>query len=823
MQTIEGFVIDADYVNIGRATCIRLTVRATDGKVYELVDREFMPYFYLLPNGSRITEKTLVDFSAIDSMNNTMRAKEVTREKKRLLGREVELFRITMNNPSEVPKFSEALMGFGQAYENDIPFARRYIIDKDIIPLDIYTFEIELIEGKEGRYKILNITDNIQHDGVADKNVINSLNIMCFDIETYNPTGMPRPDKDPIVMISYAYFGNGREGNGVLTFKKLEDKKYDTVVETLPDEKSMIGRFVALLDELDIDIVSGYNSTNFDIKYMLDRAAAMKLDLNLSRFHGDTRIESHGLISRVKMAGRAHIDIYNVVRFVALVAAQESILKLNSYTLKNVYEAMSGEKKKSIDRAEVFKLWDGTQKDLETLVDYNLSDSMALRKVFETLIPITIEVTRTTGNVISDIAVSTTSQLVEFLMMRYARKFNELIPNKPSDSSMRARMMVPYEGAYVKTPEPGIYDNIVIFDFRGLYPSIIISHNIDPSSICTDCTDYFESPIGIKFMKKGNFIGPTLLRVLINQRSEIKKLYKKDKSILLGARSQALKILANSFYGYLGYARARWYSKECASSVTAYGRQYIHEAIDRAEADGLKVLYSDTDSVVVLLNQKTKDDALAFMKKFNSTLPELMELEFEDFYTRGVFVGKKADKDKAVGAKKKYALISESGHIKIRGFELVRRDWSKIAQETQKRVLEIILKEGSAEKAAEVVKETVKQLRAGKVPLSELVISTQLSKSISSYDIKSPELNAAKKAVESGFRTRDEMEKSVIGYIITKSGKTISDRALLYGMAKDYDPEYYINNQVLPATMRILKELDFDENELKDMGKQRKL
>ena len=109
------------------------------------------------------------------------------------------------------------------------------------------------------------------------------------------------------------------------------------------------------------------------------------------------------------------------------------------------------------------------------------------------------------------------------------------------------------------------------------------------------------------------------------------------------------------------------------------------------------------------------------------------------------------------------------------------------------------------------------------MPLADLVISTQLGKGIESYDVKSPELSAAKKAVESGFRTKDEVERSVIGYIITKTGKTISDKALLYGMAKDYDPEYYINNQVLPATMRILKELDFDENELKDEGKQKKL
>jgi DNA polymerase I len=819
---IEGFVLDADYVTLDNATCVRLTVKGADGSAYELVDRDFAPYFYLLPHGNRVTPEIVLGYKAKDSAGNPLAAKKVEIERKRLFGKEVELLKVTMGNPSEVPKFSEALMGFGQAYENDIPFARRYLIDKDIVPLNSYAFEVEQIGG--GRFGILGINKLAAAgtDGTAIGDV--KLNALCFDIETYNPIGMPRPEKDPIVMISYAYASRGRNGSGVLTFKKMEGKKYDGIVLSLQNEKAMLEKFVELLDELDIDVIAGYNSTNFDIKYMLDRAAVLKMDLNLSRFHGETRIESHGLVSRVKVSGRVHIDVYNVVKFVALVGAQESILKLNSYTLKNVYEAMSGEKKISIDRTDVYKLWDGSIADLETLVDYNLSDSVSLMKVYETLIPITIEITRTTGNVISDVAVSTTSQLVEFLMMKYAERFGELIPNKPTEQEIRARMMAPFEGAYVKTPEPGIYNDIVIFDFRGLYPSIIISHNIDPSSICTDgsCTDCFESPTGVKFMKKGNFIGPTLLRVLISQRNEVKRLYKKNKSILLGARSQALKILANSFYGYLGYARARWYSRECASSVTAYGRQYIHDGIEKADSNGFKVLYSDTDSIVMLLNGKTRDEALAFMKEFNSSLPEMMELEFEDFYTRGVFVGKKVG-EKTMGAKKKYALISESGYIKIRGFELVRRDWSRIARDTQRRVLEAILKEGSAEKAAEIVKDTVKELREGKVPLADLAINTQLSKGMASYDVKSPELSAAKKAVESGFKTRDEVEHSMISYVITKSGSTISDKAVLLGMAKDYDPEYYINNQVLPATMKILRELDFNEDELKNMGKQKKL
>ena len=109
----------------------------------------------------------------------------------------------------------------------------------------------------------------------------------------------------------------------------------------------------------------------------------------------------------------------------------------------------------------------------------------------------------------------------------------------------------------------------------------------------------------------------------------------------------ALKILSNSFYGYLGYARSRWYSSECASSVTAYGRQYIKEAMEQAEKRGLHVIYSDTDTIVLLLGDNNEENALKFMQDYNKRLPESMELELEDFYSHGVFVGKKSGQAQA--------------------------------------------------------------------------------------------------------------------------------------------------------------------------------
>ncbi|MGC8622431.1 MAG: DNA-directed DNA polymerase [Candidatus Micrarchaeia archaeon] len=812
-MTIAGIVIDVDYMSFGDSAYIRLTFKGEDGKTYEIYDKEFMAYFYLVPRGAASVEELLA--IRIEDNGKVMKPEKVESTIKKIFGRETRAFKIYAKNPMQVPKLSAAMVRIGTVYENDIVFARRYIIDKSITPFSYYYVEVE----EEGEYWILKGIRSMEE--VSGKSGWASLNSLCFDIETYNPQGTSRPQKDPILMISYSYSkGDTQLGKGVITYKKVDAD----FVEVANDEKDMLERFSRKLDELDIDVISGYASTNFDIKYMLERAEALKVELNIGRFKGETRLEKHGLIDRVKIAGRIHIDMFNVAKFISVVGAAERILKLNSFKLKDVYEAISDGKKVMVEKENIYQMWDQGGDSLKELVYYNLNDAEALRKVYNTFTPIIFELSKVTGDLPSDVAVSTTSQLVEFLLMKNAYKFNEMIPNKPGEHQIFERNSNPIEGAYVKTPDPGVYDNLVMFDFRGLYPSIIISHNIDPSAICTTCSSYYQSPTGTKFDKEGTYMLPTILKMLMDQRAEVKKMYKKDPgNIIFGSRSQALKILANAFYGYLGYARARWYSRECAASVTALGRQYIKDTIDKVEREGFKVLYGDTDSVLLLIGSKSRDEVLEILKRLNESLPKSMELELEDFYKRGVFVGKKTDKDSAVGAKKKYALISESGRIKIRGFELVRRDWSKIAQDTQRKVLEVILNEGSAEKAAKIVKEVIQNLRDGKVPLESLIIRTQLRKSIYSYDQKSPEISAARRAVESGFKKKEELEHSVIGYIITKSGNTISDKSQIYGMAKDYDADYYIEHQVLPATMRILKELNFDPEELKNVGKQKKL
>ena len=157
------------------------------------------------------------------------------------------------------------------------------------------------------------------------------------------------------------------------------------------------------------------------------------------------------------------------------------------------------------------------------------------------------------------------------------------------------------------------------------------------------------------------------------------------------------------------------------------------------------------------------------------------------------------------------------------GFELVRRDWSVVSRNTQKQVLETILHEGSKEAAITIVKDIIKDLREGKVPIKDLVIQTQLRKKIDNYDSMSPELAAVKKAISRGQKQKRDMEGATIIYVITRNGSTISEKAELEEYAENYDPEYYINHQIIPATLKILKELGVSEEELKGLGSQKKL
>ncbi len=787
MPARRALFIDADYAVKNGQAYARLLLK---GKRTTRLYYPYDPYFYA--DAGEQGRGAIESLSLKTKEGSEIRPKRTEFVEKSLSGEKKRLLKIYCHEPRHVPILKEAVPF--PCYEYSIPFGRRFMMDFGIIPFSVISYE------REGR-----IIKKFLKSSAGDPSVLRRL---AFDTEVYNPAGAPRPSKDPVIMFSFSDSGGGR---GVVTFKE-DHKDY---IEVVQSEKELLERFFALLEEKGADILYGYNTTNFDLPYMAERARKLGIPLALGRDGSSFRLVKKGFINPLEVRGRVHIDLYPVMKFFGFTG----LIRTDDYTLKNVYSTVTGKPATKIDRLDIWRQWDSG--DISALTDYALADALATMELGEIAFPLLSELSTITRMPIFDTAYATSGQLVESLLMSEAASRNMVIPPRPSGSAVHARMDNPIQGAYVKLPAPGIYDNIAVFDFRGLYPSIICSYNIDPFTLDRE-GDSFLSPTNAKFLKSPKGLIPIVLDSLIDRRVVIKRQLKsadKDSEEYrrLSARSHALKILANSFYGYLGYARSRWYSRKCAESVTAWGRMHIQEAEKKAVEAGFTVLYMDTDSLFLLLGEKTRDDALHFLQEINRSLPEKMELELEGFYSRGVFVSKKAEEK---GAKKKYALLGDDGRIKIRGFELVRRDWSAVAKDTQRSVLEAILKEGSKDRAVSIVREVVDSLRSGEVPLERLAIYTQIKKEPDKYDILSPEISAARKARAKG---KPIERGSIIGYVITRNGKSISEKAEPLEFAQDYDPDYYINNQVLPAVLKILKELGADEYELTHGGKQKGL
>ena len=206
------------------------------------------------------------------------------------------------------------------------------------------------------------------------------------------------------------------------------------------------------------------------------------------------------------------------------------------------------------------------------------------------------------------------------------------------------------------------------------------------------------------------------------------------------------------------------------------------------------------------LEQEIKTQAQMFIDHINSNLPESMELEYEGFYRRGFFV-----------SKKRYAVI-EDGEIIAKGLELVRRDWAPIVKETQENVLMAILKEGNTQKAIDEVKRILKELKSGKVDKKELIIHTQITKKLEDYKQIGPHVIAARQIEDHGIKVT---KGTIVQYIIVKGKGPISQKAVPYEYSEglDYDTDYYINNQLIPAVARIMGPLGYAKDDLRDLAR----
>lgn len=767
------------------------------------------PFFYAAIEGidhAALTEK--LETLRIEGSDGPAFAVSWEEVEKELLGTTKKFWKIFVNYPKAVPLISKELHAAGiQCYEKDILFIHRYLRDMDIIPMTLVK-----VTGSYGKEDSLRVPAFFAH-GIEQesKEVISKVKILAIDIETYAARKEIDHAKNPILMVGfYGVDESGQEFRKVITWKHFNHKL--DYLEIMQDEVDLLGRCRDIILNYDPDIITGYFSDGFDFPYIKARADKYKILFDIGMDKSELMVSSRMRDGECKIKGILHIDVFKFIRNIF-----GKDLKTDSLGLDAVSEELLGHKKHVVNLDELGHIWDNEPEKLTDFCAYNLHDAHLTGKLCQLLLPDMVEFTKLIGLPVFDIIRMRFSRLVESYIMKRSIEYAVIAPNKPGDYETQQRMEESIEGAFVLEPAPGLYKDLAVFDFRSLYPTIITAHNIGPESFRCSCCQGQEHVPGKEeywFCQKEKKFIPSVLEELILRRADLKRLIKEEKgkgldTKMLEARSYALKILANSFYGYLGFYGARWYCLECAASTTAYARNYIRQTIAKAQEKRFKVIYADTDSCFIILENKVIDEALEFMNEINFDLPGHMELDFQGYYPRGIFVALKGSER---GAKKKYALMDEKGKIKITGFETVRRNWSAIAKEVQEKVLSLILTD-KVEEALRYVREVAKEVKEGKIPNEKFVIKTQITRDLDSYASVGPHVVIASRLREQGETISPG---TVVHYIIAKGPGIVRERAQLPEDVKagEYDAEYYLNHQILPAVASIFLVLGYKEDEL---------
>lgn len=557
-DVIRFCLLDADH-NEGE---IRLFGVDDSGKSVIVLDMGFKPYFYATLNKKA---------EALLKKNKMVTG--IEKVKKRIGLKEVCLLKIFVDLPQNVPLIREAVKKHSDCYEYSINFYRRYLIDKGFYPLD--WLEVEGNAVSEDGFDVCIEATNI-HKTLGKTPHFKTL---AFDLEVVD---------NKIVMASFA----GHNFTRVVTWKKAKD------AFVVKDEKELIEEFVSTVKDYDPDIIVGYNSDMFDFEVLRSRADEHKIKLSLGRDGSAMKFARRTHTSSARISGRLHIDLFAYVDSLMSQQLQSEVLTLNE-----VAKEIIGEGKEELSFEDIVDLWSN---DVSRLAEYCRHDSELTLKLSKNILTQVFELSKVCGQLPFDTSRSTFGLLSEWFLVRKAHEKNIIIPNNPHWDEIQQRRAYTYKGGYVLQPVEGLHENIAVFDFRSLYPSIIVTFNISPETLNCNCcknTGHLVPELKYHFCKKMVGFIPNVLKSVIDERVKIKERIKKlakdsEEFKQLSERQAALKVLANAFYGYTAYPGSRWYSRECSEAAAAFGRYYIKKTIKDAEKFG-EVIYSDTDSIFI--------------------------------------------------------------------------------------------------------------------------------------------------------------------------------------------------------------------------------
>lgn len=442
-------------------------------------------------------------------------------------------------------------------------------------------------------------------------------------------------------------------------------------VLSFQDEKELLQKWSDFIREVDPDMIIGYNTTNFDFPYLLDRAQHLGVTKfpflgrikNIKTEAKDTKFQSKAFGTRenksINLEGRLQLDILQAV---------QRDYKLRSYTLNSVSAEFLGEQKEDVHHSIITELQKESPEARRRLAVYCLKDAFLPLRLMDKLMLLFnyTEMARVTGIPFNYILVRGQQIKVVSQLYRRAREQDLVIPVIKSEM-----MDEPYEGATVIDPEKGYYDvPIATLDFTSLYPSIMQAHNLCYTTLVkpdvvrelglVKDVDYEVTPNNDMFVKPNQRKGllPEILADLLSARKRAKNDLKKEtdpsRRAVLDGRQLALKISANSVYGFTGATVGKLPCLQISSSVTAYGRAMIlktKEAVEEhfSKKNGYKhdakVIYGDTDSVMVKFGVDNLKEAMELGREGARIVTEKfirpINLDFEKVYFPYLLINKK--------------------------------------------------------------------------------------------------------------------------------------------------------------------------------------
>jgi DNA polymerase I len=833
METIVQ-VLDCDYINVNNKTVVRIFGKDENGEAVVVFYDNYKPYFYILPKNEEEVLKELEKFS------NIVESKEIVykflpigfnKEKSRLI-------KITLNNPARVPEVRDYLNKLDcviKTFEADILFKYRFMADFGIFGMRW----IKVTGEPTNLTKIVKTNKKIIAEKIEPINVIKDVGFkyLSIDIEVAS-NGIPDPKKDTIIMISLAFYPSFNSNNTLILVSKHVALKDKDVIE-FTDEKSMLEKLINIIDTYDPDIITGYNINNFDLPYINERLRILNLPRTLGRCNQKPincrKLRENKYLNSIP--GRIIADPYNIIKEMS---KRGFFTGLKRFSLEDVAQYILGEGKVKLSRSDIPKYWNGTPEEIKTLIEYSRKDSILVLKLLleKRLLDKYIGISMVSGVLLQDALDSGESVKVDNLLLREFNKRDFVIPNKPDEKEKHnreiERNVKELKGAFVLEPEIGLHTTSTIYlDFMSMYPSIFISYNICPTTLIInneEIKDFIKTPYGAKFVSPDIRQGiiPSIVKNLMEERIKVKSEMKKEKneSILrsLDAKQEALKRMANAFYGYTGFLMARLYILDIANAITSCGRYYIQKTKEIVESKTkYKVIYADTDSVMIKTDTNDLDEAL----KIGNEMANLINEEFKGKLTIKI---ENIFKTFLILAKKRYVGWSFEkidgrweDKIVMKGIETVRRDWCNLVSEVLYNILNIILKEQNPQKALNYVKEVVHNLQENKIDLEKLVITKSISKNPEEYKGIQPHIELVKR-----LRKRDLASAPIvgerIGFVIIKGLQNISERAEDPEYVKKHglkiDSKYYIENQLLPPLERVFEAIGIGKDELFRVGKQ---